>query len=174
MNTSMKDIEALTAKFADVRGALSATVAALNEEIDQVKRKYLAGIKRQVARAREQQGELRAAIEAAPELFAKPRTQVFHGVKVGFRKGKGEIDFDDADKVVSLIEKHLPEVADVLVQVTRKPIKDAILLYCSVDDLKKIGCKVTGTGDEVVIKDTASDVDKLVAALLKDEEEVEA
>ena len=34
--------------------------------------------------------DLRAALAASPELFVKPRTQIFHGIKVGFVKGKGK------------------------------------------------------------------------------------
>ena len=40
----------------------------------------------------------------------------------------------------------------------------------SVSDLKKIGVTVIETGDEVFIKPTDSEIDKLINALLKDEE----
>ena len=169
----LAQIDTLARRHADARAALAATVSGMNDEIDDVKRKYIGRIKVQVARAKECTAELQAAIEEAPEHFTKPRTIIMHGVKVGFQKGKGKIAFDDVDKVVALIEKHLPELAETLVITTKKPVKDA-LLNLSVEQLKKIGCKVTGTGDQVVIKDTTSDVDKLVAALLAEDEEVEA
>lgn len=173
-NPTLTRIEALARLYADARAALAATVSGLNDEIEQVKRKYLPRIKDQVARAKEHGSGLHNAIEGAPELFVKPRTVVVHGLKVGFEKGKGKVTFDSAEKVIELIEKHLADKADVLIITKKRPNKDAIAAL-EVSELKRIGCAVTGTGDAVVIKDTASDVDKLVAALLaEDAEEVEA
>jgi hypothetical protein len=92
-----------------------------------VKRKYLPRIRTQVAHAKMLHAQLKASIEAHPELFEKPRTVTFHGVKVGFAKGKGKVTFQhDADKVIALIEKHLPDQAELLVITERKPNKDAI------------------------------------------------
>jgi hypothetical protein len=171
--TTLKEIEVLAQRYATARGRLADDVRALNGAIEEAKREYLPSIKRHVASVKDAEAVLHTAIEGNPHLFTRPRTVTVHGVKIGFRKGEGKISFDDADKVVALIEKHLPELAETLVAVTKKPMKDA-LLNLSVEDLKRIGCKVTGTSDQVVIKDTTSDVDKLVAALLAEDEEVEA
>ncbi len=171
---TIRDIEALTKRYADARGLLSDTVAACNFERDQVARNYLPRMKQQAAKAKEIAAELKAAIEASPALFQKPRTQIFHGVKIGFRKATGKIEFDDAGHVVKLIRKHFPDQFDVLVKTTETPIKKA-LENLSVSELKKLGIEVAETGDVVLIKDTASDVDKLVAAFLEEgAEEVEA
>jgi hypothetical protein len=169
---TLKEIEALTKAYADRREALAGTVGGLNDELEAVKRKYLARIKQQVGAAKDAAANLSAAIAASPALFVKPRTITVHGIKVGFQKGKGKVTFADADKVVELIRKHLDDKADVLIITEEKPNKEAIA-QLEVAELKKIGCSVTGTGDQVLIKDAAGDVDKLVAALLK-EEEVEA
>lgn len=171
---TIKDIEALTRKYADARGELAATVQALQDELEQVRRKYLRSIERQADRALERKGELAGAIESAPELFVKPRTYTFAGVKVGFQKGKGKVSFEDADQVVRLIERHLADQAELLIVTEKKPNKEAILQLPAAD-VKRIGCAITGTGDAVLIKDASGEVDKLVAALLKDKtEETEA
>lgn len=167
---TLKEIEALTKAYADRREALAGTVSGLNDELEAVKRKYLARIKQQVASAKDAAANLSAAIEASPALFVKPRTITVHGIKVGFQKGKGKVTFADGDKVVELIKKHLEDRADVLILTEEKPNKEAIA-QLEVAELKKIGCSVTGTGDQVLIKDAAGDVDKLVAALLKEEVE---
>ncbi|MCU1279180.1 MAG: hypothetical protein JWM53_2726, partial [bacterium] len=140
------------------------------EEQERLARKYMERIKGHVARSKAAQAELRAEIEAHPELFVKPRTHILHGIKVGYRKATGKIDFDDADQVVKLIRKHFPEQFDVLVKTEETPIKKA-LVSLSAAELKKLGIEVNETGDVVEIKDTTSDVDKFVAALLKDETE---
>lgn len=170
MTTTLKEIESLAKRYADRRAALAEDVGALHEQIEKLKRARLPEIKTHVAQVKDAQAALAAAIEASPELFVKPRTVTVHGVKVGFQKGKGRVVFDDAAKVVELIERHLPELAERLVKTTKKPAKEA-LLALDVATLKRIACRVTGTGDEVLIKDTTSDVDKLVEALLEEEQE---
>ena len=166
---TLKEIESLTKAYADRREALAGTVSGLNDELEAVKRKYLQRIKQQVGAAKDAEANLRAAIEASIALFVKPRTITVHGIKVGFQKGKGKVTFADADKVVELIKKHLGDQADILVITEEKPNKEAIA-QLDVAELRKIGCSVTGTGDQVLIKDAAGEVDKLVAALLKEEE----
>jgi hypothetical protein len=95
---------------------------------------------------------------------------VLHGLQLGYRKGKGAIDWGDDAQVVKLIRKHLPDQFDVLVKTTEKPIKAAVGNLPG-PDLKKIGVTVEGTGDVSFAKDTTSAVDNLVAALLKGAEE---
>lgn len=165
---TMKELEALTKRYADARGTLADTVAALNFERDQVSANYLPRIKAQVKAAKKLAAELEAAITEGAALFERPRTQIFHGVKVGFRKASGKIAFADADQVVKLIRKHFPEQFDVLVKTSETPVKKA-LSNLTAAELKKLGIEVADSGDVVVIEDTAGEVDKLVAALLKDE-----
>lgn len=159
-----------TRLYADARLVLADIVRALHDQIEAAKRELLPQIKKAVARAKDCESELKAEIEESPELFTKPRSLVIHGIKIGYQKGKGKLDFDDADQVVRLIKKHFPEQADILVNTTEKPAKDA-LAQLTVAELKKLGITVEETGDVVFVKDTTSDVDKLVKALLKDEEE---
>jgi len=167
------EIDSLTKSFADARAELAEVVGGLNIEIERAKRKRLADIKRLVARCADKHDALKGAIESAPALFDKPRTHVFHGIKVGFRKGTGSVDWEDDEQVAKLIERHFPEQLDLLVKTTRKPVAKA-LLQLSVAELKKIGCTAEETGDVVVIKPTDSEVDKVVNALLKDATEESA
>lgn len=171
---TLQEIDRLAERFAGIRGKLTGEVAALNDEIEAARKAHLQAIKRLVERAAEAHGQLMYAITESKGLFTRPKSLTLHGVKVGYRKGTGGIEFEDADQVVALIEKKLPEQADVLIVVKKKPNKDA-LAQLPVEDLKKIGCTVEDTGDVAFIKDAASDVDKLVRALLKQAtEEVEA
>jgi arsenate reductase-like glutaredoxin family protein len=172
--TQLTEIEQLTRKYADAREELGDLIRAMEEKIDQIKRANLPRIRELVNRTAERQANLRAAIEDAPELFEKPRTQVYHGVKIGFRKGSGGIDWADDDQVVKLIEKHFPkEQAELLIKTVKKPIAKA-LEDLDVAELKKIGCTVESTGDVVVIKPVAGGVEKIVNALLKEAADLEA
>ena len=172
---TLNEIDRLTEKYADLRNKLGAEVGALEHELEGAKRAHLQAIKRLVQRAAEAHGELKAAIEDSAEIFLRPKTQVLHGVKVGFRKGSGGIQFEDADQVVALIEKHFTkDECELLIITKKKPNKEA-LEQLDVKDLKRVACTIEDTGDVVVIKDTASEVDKIVKALLKEAtEEVEA
>lgn len=165
---TMGEIEEKTKRYAIARKSLADKVQELEEEITALKKKYLSGIKKAVEVAATYQAELSTAIEESAELFTKPRTLILYGIKIGLQKGKGELRIEDADHVIKLIKKYFPEQEEMLIKITEWPVKSA-LAQMSVVDLKKLGIEVIETGDQVVIKPTDSEVDKLVAALLKDE-----
>lgn len=166
---TLGEIEKLTKDFSESREQLAERVRSLEEEINGQKRKRLPVIKATVRVVMERLANLKAALEESRALFVKPRTMVFHGVKVGFQKAKGKISWTDDDQVVKLIKKHFPEQADVLIKTAEKPVKDA-LQQLSAADLKRIGVIVEETGDVTVIKSTDSEIDKFVDALLKEDD----
>lgn len=163
---SMNDVEARTKAYADARVHLAQIVSELHEGLEAIKRSNLPRIRRAIARASEAESQLKAILADVPDLFVKPKTVVLHGIKVGFEKGKGSIQFEDEDKVVQLIEKRLPDLVDQLVKTTKRPLKTG-LAQLTVQQLKAIGCTVEEAGDQVVVRAVDKDVDKLVAALLK-------
>ena len=171
--TTLNDIDKLTKKYAEGRESLGNIIRSMEDEVNEVKRRYMPRIKNVVALLAERQAGLKAAIEEGDHLFQKPRTIIFHGIRVGYMKGKGEITWENTDQVVKLIHKHFPEQEDVLLKVTETPVKTA-LAQMSVQDLKRIGVTVIESGDQVVIKSTDSEIDKLVSALLKEDEMKEA
>lgn len=163
---TMTEIEARTRAYSEARTRLADIVSELQAGLDAFKRENLPRVKRAIARAAEMEAALRALIEETPDLFVKPKTVVLHGVRVGYEKGKGAIEFEDGDQVVRLIEKRLPDLAEQLVKTTKKPLKTG-LAQLTVQQLKSIGCTVEEAGDQVVVRAVDRDVDKLVTALLK-------
>lgn len=172
---TMEKIEKLTKAYADAREDLTAVVQDLEAETAKLRRRRLPAIRRLVDLAANGRAELEAAIEESTALFKKPKTRILHGVRVGFMKGKGELQWADAATVVKLIRKHLPDQAETLVKVSAAPVK-AALQALDVGTLKKLGVTVADTGDKVMIKPAAGDIDKLVEALLKavEDDETEA
>jgi hypothetical protein len=164
---SMKNIENLARDLSDARSSLNERVTAYQDELERVKRRLLPGIKRAAEAGAQARDRLQAEIERVPHLFSKPRSVILHGIRVGYQKAKGSIEWDDADKVVALIRKHLPDQVDVLVKVEEKPVKSA-LAQLSAADLKRLGVTVVESGDEVLIKPVDGEIEKLVDALLKD------
>ena len=166
MTTPMETISKLAEVFAQARTRLAEAVTVLNDGIAALRKEHLPGERRAVQRAADADSALRALVEQHPECFARPKTRVLSGVKIGYAKGKGSITFDDADAVVARIKKHLPDQADVLIRKRETPVKEA-LSQLAATDLKKIGVTVSDAGDQVIVKPVDSDVDKLVDALLK-------
>lgn len=164
---SLADIEKSTRLYADARGELTAIINELNDEIELAKRARLSAIKRAVAKTAEREADLRALVEGSPELFIRPRTVIFHGIKVGLAKGKGGLSFDDGDQVVKLIRKHFSEQADLLIHTKETPNKEA-LSAMSAAELKRLGVEIVDAGDKVVVKATDGDVEKIVNTLLGD------
>lgn len=168
----LSEIEKLTKDFSDARRALSERVQTLEDEITFLKRKFLPGIRRAVETASERQSSLSAAIEDSAELFVKPRTWLFHGIKIGYQKQKGKIEWEDEATVIKLIKKHFPDTWETYVKTIEKPLK-AALESLSVAELKKLGVTAEETGDAVLIRSTDSEIDRLVAALLRESEKDE-
>lgn len=165
--SNLTEIERAAKKFSEARDYLATIVTTMNEGIETIKRENIKRLKKAVVNAAEEHDALKALIEDSKASFVKPRTATFHGIKLGFQKSKGKIDWADADQVVKLIKKHFPEQADVLIATTEKPVKEA-LNRLTAAELKRVGCNVTEGGDMVLIKPADSAVDKMVEALLKD------
>lgn len=171
--TTLDGIEDLTRRFGRARTELGERLSALEAELLATKQRHLRGIRAALAKATDLRDQLANEITAHPELFAKPRTVTVDGIRVGLAKGKGKIVWDDQDKVVALIDRHFPAAAETLVKTRRAPTR-AALANLTVAELKKIGCRVEESADEVVIKPQDSELDKLVNRLLEDSKEVEA
>ncbi|TAN59826.1 hypothetical protein EPN18_09730 [bacterium] len=167
------EIEKLTKNYSDARVSLASQLNLLEARVRGIKNAQLPHIKTALAKTKEAEAKLKAAIEESPELFSRPKTQVFHGVKVGYQKLKGVISWSDADTVVRLILKHFSAMAETLTRTVVTPNKQA-LAELSAQDLKKLGVVVEETGDAVVIKPVDGDVEKVVNALLKDASGMEA
>lgn len=168
MTTALNQIEVKTKQYADARATLAAIVTSLNDGIEALKRQHMPALKKAVSATAQKHDELLAIIKENDQAFVKPRSAIFHGVKVGYQKQRGKISYSDAESVVKLIRKNYSKSdAELMIIVEEKPIKK-VLDGLSVADLKKLGCTVTADSDEAFIKPTDSEVDKLVDALVKD------
>ena len=166
---TMKEIEDLTKDFADKRAALAHEMEVLEGAIARLKDSRRAAIRGLVGDLAASHSRLELAVEDSPALFKRPKTHVLHGIKVGFRKEPGKVWFENADQVVKLIRKHLPDEADRLIKTTETPVKSA-LAQLSGAELKKIGATITDSSDAVLIKPADSEIDKWIDALLADDE----
>jgi hypothetical protein len=169
LSEGLARVEELTDVYASHRQQLADKVALLERDLRAAKMRHLAGIKSAVTLVKDAEAELRAALDENKGEFEKPRSRTFFGIKVGWRKLVGSITWTDTTKVVALIKKHFPEQQEVLIKTTETPVADA-LSQLSGADLKRLGCTVEEDTDVQVLKATDSDIDKVVAALLKEKE----
>jgi hypothetical protein len=165
--TPLELLGGLTKTYASARATLSERVNALEDEVRDVHRRKVPGIKAALAAAKDAQAALVAAVQAHPELFVKPRTITINGIKAGYQQGKGTLDWDDDDKLVARIEKLFPDQRDVLIATKKKPVADA-LKQLDAKDLARLGVSYEAVGDYVVVKATDGEVDKLVKKILKE------
>ena len=164
----LRDIEGLAAAHAKARALLAKRVHYLQQDLVALRGRRLPGIKGALEAVRRSEDDLRVAIEGAREEFKRPRSRVFHEIKLGLKKAKGSLQWASETRVVQLIKQRMPDKVEVLIKRTEKPVKSA-LQQLSATDLKKLGVSVVGAGDEVFIKPSDSELDKLIQALLSDE-----
>ena len=166
---TMDEIATLARAYARSREALETLTEEIEGERRQAVRRRLRALKARVAEASAAKDTLRAAIAEAPELFARPRTRAIEGVKVGYRKMPGRIVIADEDRTVRRVRDKLPEREAALVRV-KESLDRAALGKLDARDLAKIGVVIERVDDEIVIATATSDLDKLVDALLADDD----
>lgn len=162
---TLADIERRAKQFAEAREALGTLMADLNEAIQALQRERMPVIRRAINRATEHHAKLQALIEAAPDLFKKPRTTIFHGVKLGMQKSKDSLDYD-AEMVLKAIKLRLPLKQDSLIRTKEELVLEAVK-QLTPEERAKIGIKDVPGKDSVLIAPTDSAIDKAVNALLK-------
>jgi hypothetical protein len=167
---TLKDIEHLTHHYANTRQVLTGRVQALQLQIDRLRAEHIKGIRAAVRDAADAHDKLRAAVEVEPALFSKPKTQTFHGVRVGYMKQRGKVVIENEAAVIGRIRKLLPkDQAELLVRVSESVHKPAVYDLVA-SDLKRLGIRIAADEDVVVIKPVDGEVDKLVSALLGEAE----
>lgn len=166
--TDLATIEQRCAQYSHWHDALQSLLSELEAEVHAVKRKRMNTIKAAMRKAAFAHGLLKEAIESSPQLWKKPRTRVFHGVKVGLKKGKGKITWTDPTRVVQRIKELYQDDLGILIKTIETPVKEA-LENLSVSDLKKLGVSIVEAHDQTVIRMVDSEVERMVNALLKDD-----
>jgi hypothetical protein len=161
---TLSQIETLAAGYDGECAKLEALIESLEADLDAARQKHLRGLKRQAAAVAASQAALHVAVEASPALFVKPRTLTLHGTKLGYASSEGRVGWNDEARVVQLIRRHFPERFDELVKTELTPKKDA-LRDLAAADLARLGCRIEGAGEQVLVRRVTGDVEKLIQRL---------
>lgn len=159
-------IDLLARQYADAQTDLESLTNELREAIETATRKAWPDLRKATTRAAERYDALLAAVSDAPDVFDKPKTRILHGIRVGYRKAKDTVQVLNPANTVELIKKHLEDQQDVLIATDERPVMDA-LEQLDDDVLKRIGCKRVPGTDAPFAKLADTDLDKVVAALMK-------
>ncbi|MCU7934153.1 MAG: hypothetical protein KZQ99_04640 [Candidatus Thiodiazotropha sp. (ex Dulcina madagascariensis)] len=169
--SNLKNIEAHAKAHAKARETLNERLLGLEDEKRQLIRKHLKGLRAAVATVARTHNELHTEIDVSHGDFQKPRTRVYEGIQVGLRKSSGSLKFNPK-QTITAIRRYLPDQEAVLIKVEEKVVSKAVSSL-SADVLKKIGVTVIPGSDQVVIKPTDSEINKLIDAWLSDLSEYE-
>lgn len=166
---SLADIEHRARNYATARNLLGDRVQQLQDEIEASRRKAMPLIRTALAATKAAEHELSTAIAASPGLFKRPKTHIFHGLRVGMEKAKGTVSIPDVAHTLRLIRRHLEDQFDSLVKVSESPRK-AALAALPAADLRRIGVEPIDAGNVVVVRPVDGELDKMLTALLKAEQ----
>lgn len=159
-------IDILARQYADAQTDLDGLTNELKNEIDAAVRKRWLELRRATTRAAERYDALLAAVTDAREAFDRPKTRILHGIRVGYRKAPDVVEVLNSDNTCALIKRVIPDQQGVLISTTERPVMDALT---QLDDatLKLIGCKRVPGRDAPFAKLADTELDKVVAALMK-------
>ena len=160
---ALRQIQHLAAAYSYALDQADTVRTIVDAEIKAVHARHITAIMNRALRLAVTRAHLEAAIEANPECFNKPRTQVLHGVKFGLQKGKGALLWDDDVKVCKKIREFYLDEIGLLIRTVETPNKEA-LEKLSASELKRLGVNTTDAGDKVLIKVAGSDVEKWMSA----------
>lgn len=160
------EIDQLARMYADAQTDLDALTNELKSEIDRAVRARWSELRRATTRAAERYEALLASVADARGAFERPKTRILHGVRVGFMKSKDQVQVLNAENTCALIKRLFPEQQDVLIATEERPVMAGIEQLGN-DELKAIGCRRVVGGDAPFAKMAETELDKVVAALMK-------
>lgn len=166
---TMEEVEEATKIHAEARTVLVDLVKRIRKRQDAIRKEFDARLKAAIMDTLTAKKDLEILLDDGRELFQKPKTREFFGIRVGLRKGKGGLVIDDEDKLMDRIKKLLPEKKDDLIRSKESPDKTA-LEKLDAKTLKRLGVEIKDASDEIFIKSVDTEVEKAIKALMDDPE----
>lgn len=164
-SVTLAQVETACERFEKESSSLDTLITDLETDLEAIKQKHIKSIKRQAGAVASRQADLQSLLERGAGLFTKPRTITVHGVKVGYTTSPGSLQFDDEETVINLIKRYHKQETETYIRTEESVNKDALKLLPAVD-LAKLGCRIEGAGDTVVLKRVSGDVEKLINKMI--------
>jgi hypothetical protein len=165
------DVMTLEARAADLRAArdaLSQAAEAAHAAMQQAAAAHMGAVRAALAASLDAEAALRGAVEQSPpELWRKARTRTVHGIKFGWVKQRGRVEFDDEAKVIERMKKLLPPDQWALLVRVKEAVHKPGVYDLTAGDLKRLGIRITDDCDEVVVKDLKAEIERAIEQVLK-------
>lgn len=158
----MNVIETAAKSLADARLALAKEVLRAETRLAAVREEFGDRLRDAAATVQTHQAELLVLVDRAPSLFKRPQSVEFHGVRVGWRKGKGRLELPETEALIRRIYDQLTAPQRKTVLKVKTTVLKAGLSKLSGEILKKLGINVTAAGSEAFVTFPKSDTEKLV------------
>ncbi|RJQ21995.1 MAG: hypothetical protein C4560_02940 [Nitrospiraceae bacterium] len=163
---TLGEIERQTTEYAIAKRELDELVAEISERTEALKREFTPKLKSVMGKIARKHETLYRSIADNTDLFEKPRTQIFEGIKVGLMKGKGKLFVEDEELTIKLIKKHMPEQEEYLIHTKYELIKSAIKKLTDKEQ-DKINVAIIDKDDRIVIESIDTTVQKILNSLIK-------
>lgn len=164
--TTINDIRNLAETAGAANQNLKEEITILQHELQRISEAHRKVIDGAIAKARNAQAKLAAAVAAHPEMFTNPKTLTIAGMKIGFAKAQDKRDIPNEAATITMIRENLPDLASLLVKTAESVVK-AALKQLTAEQLLSIGVLLTEGEDEVVCSHVEGDADKIAATLIK-------
>lgn len=173
--TDAQDIELACQRYRQLRDNLRSQAGAVNDAIEEIKRNYLPLLRGTLSAVAAAETEVLDAVRASPpSLWARSRTRIMHGIKVGWSKSRGKVTFDDEAKVIERMRKLLPSDQAALLIRVRESVHKPAVYDLTASDLRRLGISISDDCDVAVVKDIESELDRALEKLLADINESDA
>jgi|GEM_PF-4800158 len=160
-------IETGAKALADARLRLAKEILRAEAKLLAVREDFERPLKEAATAVLTQQAELLSLVDRAPALFKRPQSIEFHGVRVGWRKGKGRLELPETETLIKRIVDQLTQSQRKTVLKVKTTVLKGGLAKLSGEILKKLGINVTAAGSEAFVSFPKSDAEKHVDWWLK-------
>lgn len=147
----------------------TALESAINQAITPIYAAHRIGIDASAEEEAAAKADLQRLVDAAPNLFTRPRSITQDGVKCGYRKGEDMLDWDDEANVIARIRAlaQFADMAPVLIR-TEETLNVGALDELDHNARRQLGIRRISGTDQSFIGFTDSDVEKMVKAIIAD------
>ncbi|MBI5056965.1 MAG: hypothetical protein HZB61_10165 [Nitrospirae bacterium] len=163
---TLQEIEKTTDDYAAAKREFDELVSEISERTETLKREFTPKLKAVMGKIAKKHQALYRAIGDNTDLFEKPRTQIFDGIKIGLMKGKGKLFVEDEDLTIKLIKKHLPEQEEYLLE-TKYELRKSVIKKLTEKEMVKINVAIIDKDDRIVIESIDTTVQKILNSLIK-------
>lgn len=155
-------------RYRQARDRMAAVIVGYQAAVSEATAPHLPPLREALTALNAAEVILRDAVEASPPtLWQRVRTRLIHGIKLGWQKSRGKVEWDDEQKVIERIRRLLPAAqAELLIRPGKESVHRPGVYDLTAADLRRLGIRITDDCDSVVIRDQQGDINRLVDSML--------